>query len=322
MDYLLFVGTRLRSQRTGVAALFLTACLLLLTSSPAQAIIGGEEIKDSVFFRNFSSVLVVRPVGNLRCGGVLIDDHLFLTAAHCLDGFKPEGMRVHGASAILQEGGAEAKVTAYYLHPYYSPAGDGYDIALGVLDRSLPGAKPAQLVTHIGQRKDPYREGNQATIVGWGITENGTYSRRIRRLELPIVSNAIAQKNFPRRITNADACIAPPDQSARGACKGDSGSPVFIRDKDGKYIVVGVFCLVQCDQRGRITAGSPSVFVRITAVADWIEKLRTETESVRKSTGLMSHDGVQYVVQGDDAQRSASIGHEHNMAAFSTHVKQ
>lgn len=205
------------------------ACLLAWTH-PAVAMVGGAPTASASAYR--SEVMLLSDRGNL-CTGIVINQDLVLTAAHCLE---------PGLNYKLYELDAERNPVFHDLaktvvHPRFSRATFDAnrataDIALLKVATPLP-AKfvPATLA---GPRSR-VAVGERFIVVGYGVTaprDNRT-AAVLRRADLIATGQP---GNLQLRLFDP---ATKGDTPGLGACTGDSGGPAY-EERNGKRLVYGV----------------------------------------------------------------------------------
>ncbi|MBB4934566.1 secreted trypsin-like serine protease [Lipingzhangella halophila] len=218
------------------------------------------------------------------CGAALVDERWMVTAAHCVatnaedsdyELRDPDEFHVRLGSNDNTEGGTLLTLDKIKVHPgyvYYPDHDEGQDIALVKLDSAVD-IEPAKL-----ERRVP-RAGTEVRQVGWGHTSNDEISDptnqpdQLQQLDTqllsPTRSECQADENgdgsFGARY--GDLCIDNPDD-ARGACYGDSGSPL-LRKVDGTWRITGV-----ASRTISLTCGeSPTVYTSTGAYDRWIHRV-------------------------------------------------
>ena len=150
----------------------------------SSRILGGEVAISGSW--NMMASLRFNGSGQHGCGGSILTDNFFLTAAHCVDKLSatsPVGLTVRVAMSSLSEGGQEIyEVDRIFVHPKWVGAADGYqnDIALLHVAESLENDRnpfttrscvPQLNKTTNVQQYPP--NGTRLAVVGWGIEEPG-----------------------------------------------------------------------------------------------------------------------------------------------------
>jgi trypsin len=190
--------------------------------------------------------------GSQFCGGTLTKANKVITAAHCVKGRSAASTRVvHGRDDKQSTAGTVVNVTKIWVHPSYTTATAGYDVAVLTLDRNInsatmPLATPADTAL--------YAAGNSALILGWGTTSSGgSASRYLLKADVPLTSDATCKTAYAQYSNTSMVCAGFP-QGGVDTCQGDSGGPLVY---GGKLIGDTSW------GRGCAGAGYPGVYGRI-----------------------------------------------------------
>jgi secreted trypsin-like serine protease len=236
----------------------IVAAAMLLSSTPALAIVGGAAPSTDGVGR--SVVTIVGSRGNF-CTGSLIAPTLVLTVAHCVQ---------PGAEYKILEYDAQQKpelrdVRTVAIHPGFNleimlAHRATADVALLWLQNPAKGKTPSML----GAPALPLVSGAKFTVAGVGVTVrgDGKSSGVIR------VANLIATG---RPGTLQIRLVDPDGQGTRaglGACTGDSGAPVF-EDQQGTPVIVGVVSW-STGPNGSVGCGGLTGVTPLTLYRDWI----------------------------------------------------
>jgi hypothetical protein len=174
------------------------------------------------------------------CSGAFVTPSWIVTAAHCLV-IESAEVVVPGAQGAppsvvrVREGIAHPDLDVALLR--VDAPDDGFDsIPLGL---PAPGARAVTV-------------GDVVEIAGYGRTEDEAPG------ELRFLAEAV--------VAVEDDSVLVSGLGANGACDGDSGGPLLVRDGDGRPIVAGV-----------LTSGSPSCierdrYVRLDGIRPWFEE--------------------------------------------------
>ncbi|WP_457030251.1 S1 family peptidase [Kitasatospora sp. P5_F3] len=273
-----------RRHRRGVALALLatlpTSLLALGAATPAQAqrrIVGGQEVSTQQL--PWMVALASRQqFGNARsgqfCGAALISPTKVVTAAHCFfdessgQQVKRPGLRaVIGRDDLGGRAGREVEVREIWVHPQYDFSRNLNDVAVLTLAESQ-GSRP--VIELLGQGdNEPYAPGTPATVYGWGDTKgNGSYSQRLRAVEVPVVSDETCGRAYSHGDVGAyDAHVmvcAGEEKGGKDACQGDSGGPLVVHGRLVGLVSWGTGCA---------DARYPGVYTRVAAVSDAVRSV-------------------------------------------------
>ena len=241
-------------------------------SPPIAAIVNGEDADIEVF--PFQVALRTTATQFQFCGGTLLNSRYVLTAAHCVFEMPADEIEILIGSADLNSGGERVKVQAVRSHPEFGATID-YDIAILRLEGShlYP-----RVYVQAPDQPGYSTPGDTATAIGWGQTETGDPSDRLKWTTLPLITNDQCGKiagfmfgNITERVICAGA-----ERLGRGICFGDSGGPLLVPYRES-WMEVGVSSfLVNRDQCGNI----PTAFARVSELYDYIVAVARIEESL------------------------------------------
>ncbi|HVV12516.1 serine protease [Amycolatopsis sp.] len=198
--------------------------------------------------------------GNQFCGGALVSSSAVVTAAHCASAMGRSELRVvAGRQNESSSDGIVARVTDVWVEPGFSDPGKGDDVAVLSLDRQVP-YRAVALPDSSDQSL--YREGTNATVVGWGRTaDGGSRSQVLRSATVPVVSDTSCAQSYSNYDAKSMVCAGYP-QGGTDACQGDSGGPLVVGDT-----LIGVVSWGD----GCAKPGKPGVYARAITYADDIK---------------------------------------------------
>ncbi|MDK1472538.1 serine protease [Streptomyces sp. 549] len=245
-------------------------------AKPGARIIGGGDVSNDAL--PFMTALLSKGKGNPKdrqfCGGSLVNQHVVMTAAHCVEGMKPKDLQVAVGRTVLSRTGQgqvrEIRKSSgagdpggIVIHPRYTKGADAYDIAFLELAKPVTGVRPVQLPT-VGT-DSLIRPGAKATVAGWGNTDTGMphFPDRLRQVKVPLLSHdecKIAYKEYNRQV-NVCAGVAGKD-----SCQGDSGGPLF-RPVPGREGVFQIGVVSWGD--GCAEQGAPGVYASTSSAKLW-----------------------------------------------------
>lgn len=252
--------------RQPVAALFAAALVTVALASPSSAIVYGQR-DTSGDFDNVGALIrlaefpdeSVHPV--IWCSGTLIDDDVFLTAAHCLFELDPENPNVWVSFldqvplsdpelGIVDMAAADPiAAESAHLHPdaFCCGANDWFDMGVVMLDPEntvTPSITPASLpsLDLLGQMSNAQLRSATFTAVGYGAV------RESRKQAFQGLINPEGWRSFAHQsalsLTKAWFTLSMNQATGdAGTCFGDSGGPHFLATTVVSVTVTGdVWC--------------------------------------------------------------------------------
>ncbi|KAK6628111.1 hypothetical protein RUM44_010593 [Polyplax serrata] len=232
-------------------------------------VVGGRESEP----RAWPWAIAIYKDGGFLCGGVILDDHWVLTAAHCMQQYWKHYYEVRGGmlrrfSFSPME---QVRVVAdVIVHENYDPVIMNNDIALLRLQKPFdfnrwvrPGCLPS-FRGHISNFFSTPLPGTHCIAVGWGaLRERGIDADQLREVEVPIMLRCKHKED----LAGAEIC-AGTAEGGKDTCQGDSGGPLLCKNSQAPlaWYVAGVVS----HGEGCARPGEPGAYTRISLFIDWI----------------------------------------------------
>ena len=219
-------------RRTFFGALLIAAGTVL--GAPAGAIVYGEA--DGSRHGNVGALIAERVVGHkgIVCSGTLIDDDVFLTAAHCTEHLRSLGIGPDQVWVTFDPTFDQASpliAGTYVSHPGFNRAhSDSMDMAVVLLAQPA-GIAPAQLpgVGALDRMKAEHSIDDQHyTAVGYGRvreTRTGAFGSIF-----PNTERRVATQTYTALTDSWLRLSMNQATGDAGTCFGDSGGPHFLGD--------------------------------------------------------------------------------------------
>ncbi|XP_049542831.1 serine protease SP24D-like [Anopheles darlingi] len=239
-----------------------TALVLLasLVDANGSRIVDGENAERGQF--PYQVTLTQKLL--VLCGGVLIHERFFLTAAHCLFDanntlFPLNSLNVFYGSEKLFSNGKYNRISKVLVHDQYEHGNTQYDLALVEVRRSFELSFNAQ---PIALAESALEEQQTLTVSGFGRTsEAGNTSFKLKHAELSTLSSADCQTASGDGWYEGALCLDT--SSGAGFCTGDYGGPAVF---NGTLVGIGSYTV-----GGRCGTGQPDVFVDVGHFSGWVQ---------------------------------------------------
>ncbi|KAI7805544.1 putative hyaluronan-binding protein 2-like [Triplophysa rosa] len=208
---------------------------------------------------------------NHICGGTLIKPCWVLTAAHCIEKKNDYRVMVGGLNLGLNDPQPQFLLAEkIFVHERYreTPNVVYNDIALLKVKASNGKcAKENQLVKTACLPKEPFADGSECSISGWGATENSEYgSRQLLDAQVLLISQEACSTNKVYAAVLDDGMFcAGYLKGGVDSCQGDSGGPLTCERNQTHFIYGIVSWGDSCGEEGK-----PGVYTRVTKYVDWI----------------------------------------------------
>jgi len=213
-----------------------------------------------------------------KCGAALLSENWAITAAHCVESVNPDELLLRMGEFDLNDEEHEPftfqdrKVQIVASHPKFDPKTFEYDLAL--LRFYEPVVFTPNIIPVCIPEDDEDLVGKEAWVTGWGrLYEDGPLPSKMQKVTLPIINNTECElmyekAGFREHIPHIFIC-AGYREGGKDSCEGDSGGPMSVARRDGRYMLSGVISWgIGCAEKNQ-----PGVYTRISDFREWINQI-------------------------------------------------
>lgn len=234
-----------------------------------KAIPGAHPWQVSVQAKAKASISFFRHI----CGGTLIKPCWVLTATHCIDHKFEYSVLAGGLNLGLNDPPHQSlQVEKVIVHEQYraAPSVVYNDIALLKLKETKGQcAKESQMVKTACLPTEPFADGSECSISGWGATETSDHgSAHLLDAQVLLISQEACSSNKLYEAVMDDGMFcAGYLKGGVDSCQGDSGGPLTCERNQTHYIYGVVSWGDSCGEEGK-----PGVYTKVIKYVDWINK--------------------------------------------------
>jgi trypsin len=283
------------------ATLLGTIALALGVSSPAHAVVGGNDAAPGEY-PYVAHIVIDR---SFQCTGTLVTPRHVVTAAHC-SSLAPGGaanvpigqpgqlielsIGAHETPSASMLGGYESDgekhvASQVFVNPGWAGIGSvSHDAA--VIELDTPSSKVPVKIASATERS-LWAPGTLATIAGFGVTESdGEQPDVLQEARVPIVADEDAAEAYPYLVEGVDPVFGGFESETQVAagfpeggvdtCQGDSGGPLLVSADTDMRLVGDTSYGAGCAE-----PGFPGVYGRLAddTMREWVRSIAPDAIS-------------------------------------------
>ncbi|XP_019880112.2 CLIP domain-containing serine protease HP8 isoform X2 [Aethina tumida] len=217
---------------------------------------------------------------DFKCGGTVITERYVLSAAHCkLKSAIGVRLGEYDVDKVIDcEDGYCAPapqdfyIESFVVHPGYDPKTFVNDIGIIKLltpaNFGDPNVQPICLPSDEAANADLV--GTQPVVTGWGVTEDGTKSSKLLKVQIPIVPTSECRKVYSHFAPISEKQVCAGGVDGKDSCGGDSGGPMQYLGSMGGRLAFIQHGIVSYGPRDCGTVGQPAIYTRVDSYMEWI----------------------------------------------------
>lgn len=159
--------------------------------------------------------------GKIYCGASVISNKHVLTAAHCVNNFEADELRVYfGGHNVSADYSDIRQVKEIFQHEYFDAVSYDNDLAVLELDKPIQFGPKVQPACLPASQFEDY-SGELTLIAGWGrVAEKDVVSKSLRAVIIPVWSEQQCAKSGygKKRLTGNMMCAGYPE-GEKDACQ-------------------------------------------------------------------------------------------------------
>jgi len=216
------------------------------------------------------ATLVGAESGKVHCGGVIVDDHIIMTAASCLAEHEVGDFAVRYGSQRLSTG-KSVNIEKFVMHPQFNGETRENNIALVYTSEKMQLKKGSAEVVHIVESRPV--TGFNAFVSGHGATkvtdEAGAFSDVLRHTPTTILLNTECHRqynavHFDTKYIHDATTVCARSPSGRRLSHGDVGNPLYTGGR-----LAGIASAF-ADYKDNTARTLPDVYTDVSAYVSWM----------------------------------------------------
>ena len=198
------------------------------------------------------------------CTAVLYANAIVLTAAHCV--INDKSIALVSGQIDSADRGEVLSVYKWITHPRYSKQNNQNDIAMGLLNFN------ARINSDFLLKPTSKFIKNKTRVYGWGVDQNEIDNGKPMSVLQNDYSSSAKKyyKDFNKNTQVAGGYYNPTEKTFAGACFGDSGGPLIVKNNNNYELLGLVSYGSGCD------TNKPTIYTKVQYYYPWIAETITK----------------------------------------------